>query len=49
MQIFDKDFKQLFQVSAAIDQIFIEQEPFKKVYFFMLFDAQTIKKILNDI
>ena len=32
MQTFDKDFKQLFQVSAAIDQIFIKQESFKKVY-----------------
>lgn len=32
MQIFGKDFKVLFQVSAAIDQVFIKQELFKKVY-----------------
>ena len=32
MQIFGKDFKELFQVSAAIDQMFIKQESFKKVY-----------------
>ena len=25
MQIFGKDFKELFQVSAAIDQVFIKQ------------------------
>ena len=31
MQIFGKDFKELFQVSAVIDKVFIKQESFKKV------------------
>ena len=32
MQIFGKDFKELFQVSAVVDQIFIKQESIKNVY-----------------
>ena len=44
MQIFDKDFKELFQVSAAIDQVLIKLESFKKAYLLSGLYADDKKK-----